>query len=84
MSEHGTECSLLLSATMTHNEFDMERDFLEPLQNFLATNYIEYNTREKIMTSDFGSTLVFENMKGQEGYNIQLFAKVDKMDKNNK
>ena len=55
---------------MTHNEFDMERDFLEPLQNFLATNYIEYNTREKIMTSDFGSTLVFENMKGQEGYNI--------------
>lgn len=59
MSEHGTECSLLLSSTMTHNEFDIERDFLEPLQHFLTTNHIEYNTKEKMMTTDFGSTIMF-------------------------
>ena len=31
----GTECSLLLSASMSHNEFDMERDFLEPVGYFM-------------------------------------------------
>ena len=34
----GTECSLLLSASMSHNEFDMEQDFIEPFGYFTQSN----------------------------------------------
>mmetsp|Transcript_2044 Transcript_2044/g.3614 ORF Transcript_2044/g.3614 Transcript_2044/m.3614 type:complete len:137 (-) Transcript_2044:186-596(-) len=38
----GSECSLLISQTMTHNEFDIDSDFMQPIENFLNTLRINY------------------------------------------
>ena len=59
---------------MTHNEYEMERDFVEPLMHFLTTNCIEYNIRDKSTITD--SMIQAKGMGS-------LFEKVDYLAKMN-
>ena len=49
----GTECSLLLSNRMTHNEFEMERDLIWPMNNFLQGNDINWSIGQSNVMNSF-------------------------------
>ena len=75
----GAECSFLLSQTMTHNEFDTEKDYFEPVSNFLQTNNIDLAVGNGASSAGLAYSVGQGTEAGNEPQarlNEQLFKKV--------
>jgi len=74
----GTECSLLISSTMTHNEYDIQTDFIEPIQNFFSTNRITHkiDSRKPLSTLDSQERLLTSESQTE---NEILFDRLKKL-----